>query len=409
MALMLAAMFFACQKNEPEPEDFCSFANVENIDKTIPFVNQFLGGLSAGLSDEQQLGELVAWLKAQPCITDATLISGDPRQVHIWFEESGETKRFFMDVSMEKPLKITGFHEYEEPEDDFVGITMTVKGSPSSDENGQFGRLDLVIAGTGSMTIDWGDGTIYTVVLRPLLFDVTYSHQYSDTTVTYTVTLKGKDIRMILCRRYSWSWDEANGYITSLDVSKNPGLIYLSVASSRLTSLDLSKNTALEYLDLSGNRLTSLDLSKNTALEEWLDLRSNRLTSLDVSNNPALKVLLVDGNRLTSLDVSNNTALERLLVNANRLTSLDVSNNSALWHLGLANNQLTNLDLSNNSILDWVSIRNNLFSTESLNNLYYTLNSNQRLGKIINVGGNPGAPYADLTIAANKRWDVNRN
>ena len=78
-----------------------------------------------------------------------------------------------------------------------------------------------------------------------------------------------------------------------------------------MTSVDLSKNTALTFLSIGGTLMTSLDLSKNTALKS-LYCDSNQLTSLDVSGCTSLTTLSCFNNQLTSLDLSSNTALERL-------------------------------------------------------------------------------------------------
>jgi len=105
-----------------ETEKFCSYVSVEDIDQTIPIVNDFLSGLSAGLSDEQQLQSLVTWLKSYRCIVNAALLSQqtDPptSEIAIWFDENETTKKFIMYVSMERPLKIIGYHEYELPAED---------------------------------------------------------------------------------------------------------------------------------------------------------------------------------------------------------------------------------------------------------------------------------------------------
>ena len=107
-------------------ENFCSHLNAENIDQTIPIVNQFLSGLSAELNNEQQLQELTAWLKSCPCIIDAEVLTQPSsqtnpsmREIEVSFDENGTTKRFIMTISMEKPLKVTGYHEYMELKDDF--------------------------------------------------------------------------------------------------------------------------------------------------------------------------------------------------------------------------------------------------------------------------------------------------
>lgn len=150
--------------------------------------------------------------------------------------------------------------------------------------------------------------------------------------------------------------------LTSLDVSKNTALTYLSCHMTELISLDISNNTELIDLKCFSNQLTSLDVSTNSKLERLM-LWENQLTSLDVSNNIALNRLWCGGNQLSSLDVSNNIALSRLWCSDNQLSSLDVSNNTALTNLGCSNNQLSNLDVSNNTELTslWISDMPTLF------------------------------------------------
>ena len=55
-------------------EDFCSCVNLEDIDKTISLVNQFLSGLSEDLNEEQRMQALVTWLQSHACIIDARII-----------------------------------------------------------------------------------------------------------------------------------------------------------------------------------------------------------------------------------------------------------------------------------------------------------------------------------------------
>ena len=121
--LMLAVITAGCNDNieneETVEEDLCLYVNIENIDKTIPIINEFLSGLSDELNDEQQLQKLVAWLKSCACIIDAVVLSqqaSPTSEIVISFDEDGITKEFIFDVSMEKPLKVAGVREYEEPE-----------------------------------------------------------------------------------------------------------------------------------------------------------------------------------------------------------------------------------------------------------------------------------------------------
>ena len=141
--LLLAIIFASCDKktthevDKPaDKEKFCSHVNAANIDQTIPIVNQFLSGLSAELNDERQLQELTTWLKSCPCIIDAEILPTS--EILISFVENGTTKRFVIAVTMEKPLKIAGYSEYEEPAADefctFLNAANIEKTIPFVDE-----------------------------------------------------------------------------------------------------------------------------------------------------------------------------------------------------------------------------------------------------------------------------------
>ena len=152
------------------------------------------------------------------------------------------------------------------------------------------------------------------------------------------------------------SIDLHNGYngqkLVSLDgIEHFPNLTTLICYNNQLTSLDVSKNTGLLTLSCYENNLTSLDVSQNTKLEELL-CGKNQLTELDVRNNTALWCLSCYENKLTSLDVSHNTQLEQLDCGRNQLTELDVHNNTKLWYLACSENKLTSLDLSQNTKLN---------------------------------------------------------
>ena len=81
--------------------------------------SEFLAELSDNLSDEQNLAQLVDWLKAQSCIVDAKVgsdfcIGSSPcttvSEIVVSYEEGGITRQFFIDVPMTQPLKTVGFH-----------------------------------------------------------------------------------------------------------------------------------------------------------------------------------------------------------------------------------------------------------------------------------------------------------
>ena len=104
--------------DESEDVTFCSCFDVENMDKTIPFINGFLASLPNSLNDEQKLQALTTWLNSCSCITDATIVCASciktlplQSEIAISFEENGITKSFILDISMSNPLKAIHYHE----------------------------------------------------------------------------------------------------------------------------------------------------------------------------------------------------------------------------------------------------------------------------------------------------------
>ena len=130
----------------------------------------------------------------------------------------------------------------------------------------QGGEFIFVLDGSGTATVDWGDGSEKNSLTLPASFQ----HTYPSATIR-TITVNGDNITGLR------SVTGCN--ITSLDVSKNTELTSLDVGcwGGCITSLDLSKNTALTILQCYGHPLTSLDLSKNTSLT-YLCIGDNRLT-----------------------------------------------------------------------------------------------------------------------------------
>ena len=172
------------------------------------------------------------------------------------------------------------------------------------------------------------------------------------------------------------SIDLHNGYngqkLVSLDgIEHFPNLTTLICYNNQLTSLDVSKNTGLLTLSCYENNLTSLDVSQNTKLEELL-CGKNQLTELDVRNNTALWCLSCYENKLTSLDVSHNTQLEQLDCGRNQLTELDVHNNTKLWYLACSENKLTSLDLSQNTKLNELYCSDNQLTSLDLSQTVVT-------------------------------------
>jgi Leucine-rich repeat (LRR) protein len=218
------------------------------------------------------------------------------------------------------------------------------------------GEVKIYLAGTGTATINWGDGseceTHKLIPFEKKKRDKLH-HAYSDESV-HTITITGEKITWLNC------------------------------GENQLTKLDVSQNTALTKLWCYRNQLTTLDVSKNTALIQ-LWCYSNQLTVLDVSKNAVLKELECGGNPLSVLDVSLNTALSKL----------------DCW-----NNQLTALDMSRNTALKVLECNENQFSAAALNALFKTLHDNTVSDCEVHIHENPGTVDCNTGIAIGKGWKV---
>ena len=234
------------------------------------------------------------------------------------------------------------------------------------------------LAGTGTATIDWGDGTDEKFTLSDdgvYWSSCDYSHDYTGISASRTITITGKNITEFSSR---------SGVLTNLELVDCKVLTFLEIDNNQLTSLDASGCTALIELNLWGNQLKNLNVSNLAALV-YLDYGDNQLTSVNMSDNVALEWLRSSYNPLTSFDLSNNPALRELYCNENQLTSLDVSNNTALSELYCYDNLLE--------------------AENGLNALFRTLHSNAGIKKI-SISGNPGTDDCDRSIATSKGWTV---
>jgi hypothetical protein len=120
-----------------------------------------------------------------------------------------------------------------------TGATMTMTTAKQ-------GTVSIELAGTGTATIDWGDGS------QPETKTITsgntvFSHSYT-TAVSRTITITGENVTKVGCY---------GNELTGLDVSNNTALASLSCGVNQLTSFDISKNIAMESLSCSDNQLTS--------------------------------------------------------------------------------------------------------------------------------------------------------
>ena len=232
--------------------------------------------------------------------------------------------------------------------------------------------VNIGMAGSGTFTIDWGDGT---------------------TSETHTLKVyNGNDEKSTKWMQNHPDIKYEDEYLYSHDYSGTLSHVTITIAGENIT-----------FLGCAFLKLTSLDISGNTMLK-YLHCSNNQLTNLDVSKNIALTHLLCDSNPLKSIEVSKNTELTYLNCSANQLTSLDVNKNTALIDLWCAMNELTFLDVRRNTALKSLFCFDNHLSTGALVFLFEALNENGGYKKV-EIGHNPGeANYQN--IATNKGWKV---
>jgi len=162
---------------------------------------------------------------------------------------------------------------------DTVMITMTLN---------KFGSVKINLKGSGTLTIDWGNGMIDNTQV-PSSGVIVLNHTYWDKS-NRTITIYGQHITHLSCR---------GNQIASLDVNNSLMLKSLQCSRNQLTKLDVSKNTALTILACDRNLLASIDISNNIELTN-MSCSRNQLKSLDVSKNTALTFLNCRKNQLSA-------------------------------------------------------------------------------------------------------------
>ena len=235
----------------------------------------------------------------------------------------------------------------------YTAPTMTMTTSKS-------GEASLLLAGTGSCTIDWGDGSaVETHALQALTEqgwaedEHTFRHRYSRGGGNRTISITGENITHFSCY------------------------------SMEATDLDVSQNTTLTELICYRNKITELNLGNLVALTRFY-CNINQIAVLNIDNLTALEYLDCSENQLKNLDISKNAKLERVICDENKLTAFDASNNPELKNVSFVSNQCT---------------------SAALDALLKTLNGNAGY-KVIHIRKNPGSEGCNDNIAKDKGWTV---
>ena len=208
-----------------------------------------------------------------------------------------------------------------------------------------------------AMPVDFKDENFYKCVVESYKIE-------NETNYGYEVNLTDEQLGFI--RRINCSFDEQGDITgfsklvnieyadfyhvnnTTIDLSKNKKLRWLTATNGKLENLDLSNNVELTHLQLHNNKLKIIDVSKNLKLQH-LNLYGNSITEIDVTKNKELKELTVHGS-FEKIDLSNNQKLTNLALNGN-IKYLDLDKNIELTTLWLGFNELSDINLSNNTKL----------------------------------------------------------
>ncbi len=121
-----------------------------------------------------------------------------------------------------------------------------------------------------------------------------------------------------------------NGNLYTLNVKNCPALeeLYCSY-NPHLSSLDLTADTRLKFLSIANCNFSDLNITNNTALLE-LYCGYNKIKDLNVSQNTLLQKLSCAHNELSRLNLTNNTKLTSLLSYDNLMRSLDIKSCTSL-------------------------------------------------------------------------------
>lgn len=131
--------------------DLWELVDPENMDETIPVINQFLHDLPVNLSEEQRFLELEKWLKLQNVflhdpISCVSCIKTDPptTEVKIRFVYGGRGFFFVMDIQMTQPMTVTGFHDiFYVHKDEIESVNVPFTEYSLNETSCRWGNLDV--------------------------------------------------------------------------------------------------------------------------------------------------------------------------------------------------------------------------------------------------------------------------
>ena len=218
--------------------------------------------------------------------------------------------------------------------------------------------------------IDWGDGKLVETVEiadSATVYPKASSAAIYPTAVTGTPVNGGKikiyadDIKFFVI--------DADQQITELDVTGATNLGYIKVNDNSFTTIDLSKNNQLEYVSLADNKLETLTLGDAPNLTQLL-ASGMSIAKIKLTGCPSLVNVNLADNKITTIDVSKNTKMTTLALTNNLLTDIDCSACESLKYLRLSGNRFAAANSvifpTSSANLTQVQLKDNYFKLSTL-------------------------------------------
>lgn len=255
--------------------------------------------------------------------------------------------------------------------------------------------LKLVAGGSGTFSIDWGNG-----ILLPYTISASAG---SPTTITQATPVDNAEIKLYVDAKYITYLDCNTNELTELDITPSSTFTTLNCYNNKLTALDITTNPNLAVLQCYNNQITTLDFTNSSKL--WrIYCWSNKITTFtNFENLVALKDFSSRINPLShGYNISGISTLETFAIQNNNITSLDVTGCTALTTLTIHNEGPTYANNFDACALD--ALYSTLpdrtgKTTGNLRVLYYST-ANPVWDNIAEVNG------SDKTIATAKNWNV---
>lgn len=119
--ILLTLVLTSCKKEDVKCSDdtaFCSFIDKADYNNTSSVINKYLSGQGQKRSENEKLEQLRDWLNCKSCVSSAEIhcsscIYTNPAQseLKISFIVNGQQVEKCLDIIMDEPLRVGGYHD----------------------------------------------------------------------------------------------------------------------------------------------------------------------------------------------------------------------------------------------------------------------------------------------------------